>query len=339
MKIIYLLWSIGLYGGVKIVFEHANRLIDRGHEVKIVTHVGETPDWFPLKAELIKKEPFAADFPKADVVVATYWPTAYEVARMQDVKRFYLVQGKEPAFYPDLERVEIVKNTYRLPLKPITVSDWLGDYLKKEFCSDPVTVPNGINPSVFKLLNSAKLVKERKEINILLVNTGYGYLKGIPVALKALHTVKKRRRFRLNKKKVKITFVSTEKNPPKGSQGIIDEFISNPSQKKLVETYNQGDVFVHSSVFEGFSLPPLEAMACANAVVVTDSGGNRQYCENEKNCLLLPAKNPEKLAEAIERVVEDDDLRIKLANHGLETAKMFDWDNSINKLEKVFKEA
>ena len=342
MKITYLLWGIGLYGGIRSVFECANRLIARGHEVNIVTHFGDEPDWFPLKAPVIKIPPYSEDFPESDVVIATYWPTAYEVDRLKVDKKFYYIQGKDTTFYTDSERIETIKNTFRLSLKPIVVSKWLGKYLKDELNLGSIIIPNGLNTNIFRLKNSRKLEQRNKTLNIVYVTTGYGYIKGVQHALTAFRMLKKRRKiFGIIKKgkiDFKIIFVTTEKHPPPGGRRSIDEFISNPTQEELVDIYNKGDIFVHSSLFEGFSMPPLEAMACGNAVVATDSGGVNEYCQHGHNCILLPPKDSKKLAQAIEQLIEDHDLRIKLAQHGLETAKRFNWEDCVDKLEKVFRE-
>ncbi|MFH1387067.1 MAG: glycosyltransferase family 4 protein [bacterium] len=340
MKITYLLWGIGHFGGVKMVFEYADRLIARGHDVSIVTHFGDYPDWYPLKAKLIKLPPYSNDFPKSDVIMATYWPTAYEVDQLKADKKIYYVQGKEESFYTDSERIETVKNTFRLSLKPITISSWLAEYLRNGFGLDPFVIPNGIDTSIFKFQNVEKLERRKKTLNLVYVTTGYGRIKGVQDALAAFCMVKKQRKmFGLinnRKKNLKITFVTTEKTPPIGAYGCIDQFVSNPSQEKLIEIYNQGDIFVHASIIEGFALPPLEAMACGNAVIATDSMGVREYCVPGHNCLLLPPREPVELSKAISQLIENDELRTKLACNGIETVGRHDWDKSLDKLEKVF---
>lgn len=125
MKITFVLNSIGANGGCRAVFECANRLLGRGHDVSVVypalplriTHGrgisgairnmnrdardtlrnlarGKKAGWFPLKARLIRVptlDPdwirfFADKIPDADAVVATAWETAYAVCRLSAAK-------------------------------------------------------------------------------------------------------------------------------------------------------------------------------------------------------------------------------------------------------------
>jgi len=338
LRITYLLWGIRLVGGCRIVFEHVNRLIDRGYEVNVVSHFGEDPDWFSLKTKIIKLPPFSSDFPASDVIVTTYWPTIYEAEKLNIPKKFMLIQGYDPVFYtPGSELFEMCKNAFSLKLKPLVVSRWLQERVKKEFNRDSIHVPNGIDLSVFKMDNKNQ---QKKELNILYVVGDYGHWKGIKDALQVFKIVKKGQGWlkTIGKNKVRIIFVSTQNSLPAGAEGLVDEFYSNPTQAELVKLYNRGDVFLHSSICEGFGLPPLEAMACGNAVVTTDSGGVREFCRHEHNCLLVAPKDPVGLAKAVSRLIENGDLRGRLAKNGIETAKEFNWERSISLLEQAFKE-
>jgi glycosyltransferase involved in cell wall biosynthesis len=106
------------------------------------------------------------------------------------------------------------------------------------------------------------------------------------------------------------------------------KFVFNPSDEELAQLYSSCDVFVHSSYYEGFGLPPLEAMACGAAVVMTDSLGVRDYAVNEMNCLMVPAQNPMKLKQTIERCLAEDDLVQSLRANGLTTSANFDVDKA-----------
>jgi len=57
-------------------------------------------------------------------------------------------------------------------------------------------------------------------------------------------------------------------------------------------------------------------MACGCGVVATDSGGIREYAEHEKTALLSPPRDPEALAKNLLCLLEDDNLRIQLAEAG-----------------------
>lgn len=118
-------------------------------------------------------------------------------------------------------------------------------------------------------------------------------------------------------------------------------FKSNPSSEiiringdkaLLKKLYKEALMFVCSSHSEGFGLPALEAMGCGCPVVTTDTGGSREYAENEFNSLVVPAKAPAALADAMSRIIENPDLRERLSDNGENTAKSFDWDVAYRKM-------
>ncbi len=107
----------------------------------------------------------------------------------------------------------------------------------------------------------------------------------------------------------------------------------NIPEADLIKIYNSSRVFVCSSIAEGFALPPAEAMACGCAVAATDCGGIREYAEHEVTALLSPPRDPEALAQNIIRLLEDEELRQKLALGGHRRIQELTWDRSTDRLE------
>jgi len=97
------------------------------------------------------------------------------------------------------------------------------------------------------------------------------------------------------------------------------EYVS-PSDDELAKLYSACDVFVLPSFLEGMPVPPLEAMACGGAVVMTDCMGNRDYSLNGENCLVVPPRDQDSLAEAIVQVLTDNALSERLRRNGPPTA-------------------
>jgi len=113
-------------------------------------------------------------------------------------------------------------------------------------------------------------------------------------------------------------------------------FSTNPTQRVLVhEIYNHSRIFVQPSIREGFGFAPVEAMACGCAVVSTDNGGSRDYAFDEDTALVVPPRDSAALADAIERLVLDDDLRLILARRANAFVReTFDWNTSAAHLEE-----
>jgi glycosyltransferase involved in cell wall biosynthesis len=113
------------------------------------------------------------------------------------------------------------------------------------------------------------------------------------------------------------------------------EFRTNPSQAALVEeVYNRSSVFVQPSTREGFGFTPVEAMGCGCAVVSTANGGSADYAFDGDTALVVPPRKPDAMADAIERLLLDDELRVAIARRGNEfVRRQFDWDTSAARLE------
>jgi glycosyltransferase involved in cell wall biosynthesis len=110
----------------------------------------------------------------------------------------------------------------------------------------------------------------------------------------------------------------------------------NPSQERLVGSiYNGSSIFVCPSWHEGFGFPGAEAMACGCALVTTDTGGSREYAGHGVTALVSEPRKPELLAENILRLLNDDELRIKLARAGHERIRQFTWERSAAEMEQM----
>lgn len=120
-------------------------------------------------------------------------------------------------------------------------------------------------------------------------------------------------------------------------------------QKDLVYLYNGAEIFIFPSLYEGFGLPILEAMACGIPVIASDLEPIREilvgkYHDREKlgtenfaqmSAVLVPPENPEILAEKIKEVLENQELRQKMISKGLERVKNFSWQKCARETLKV----
>lgn len=157
MKITFIMQGTGISGGAKAIFEFANHLHDRGHDVSVVYPLipmrsvvnwgkpremagtalqfarnfmrGNHVLWFHIKAKLIRVPTLAQRYiPDADIVFATWWETAGYVSKYSKNKggKFYLIQHYEVWGGP----AEKVNNTYKLGLHNIVNSNWLKNILQ-----------------------------------------------------------------------------------------------------------------------------------------------------------------------------------------------------------------
>lgn len=101
--------------------------------------------------------------------------------------------------------------------------------------------------------------------------------------------------------------------------GITDavEFVSGVSDERIVELYAEAEVAVVPSLYEGFSLPAIEAMSCGVPLVATTGGALPEVVGDDgRSGTLVPPRDPEALAAAIVRLLDDAPLRARLGEGG-----------------------
>ena len=126
------------------------------------------------------------------------------------------------------------------------------------------------------------------------------------------------------------------------TEGLIDRLgirdrvrqLNNLNDEDLVTLYNVADVLVFPSISEGFGWPPLEAMACGCPVVASTAGSLPEICGDA--CLYVNATNVGEIAEAINRVLEEEKLRDKLIAVGRLQAATYSWKSTAAEFLTLF---
>jgi len=95
---------------------------------------------------------------------------------------------------------------------------------------------------------------------------------------------------------------------------------------QLPAIYNLARVLAHPAWYEGFGLPPLEAMACGTPVVVSDRSSLPEVVQDAG--VIVPAGDPEEWRKALERVVGDTQLAADLRHRGILRAAQFSWERA-----------
>lgn len=113
-------------------------------------------------------------------------------------------------------------------------------------------------------------------------------------------------------------------------------FLGFVGEGDLPALYSGADVFVYPSLYEGFGLPPLEAMACGCPVVASRAGPLPGVCGPA--AVYVDPLKPESIAGGIARVMQDGRLRDVLVAAGHRQAARFTWDRSAEKLLGVLDE-
>ncbi len=96
------------------------------------------------------------------------------------------------------------------------------------------------------------------------------------------------------------------------------------SEGELRALYERATGFVYPSFYEGFGLPPLEAMACGSPVIVSDTASLPEVCGDA--ALYCDPHSPQDIADKIQQLMSNAELRETLRRKGLERANTFSWD-------------
>lgn len=320
-----------LSGGYKIIFQYANYLAEHGHSVTLYFFADRTiyvlpsyipvpvkktyarlknriiPTWFKLRIEVQKKVIFSLEAVEdADVVIATAVRTAVPVANLRPSKgrKFYFIQGFENWKCSDEE----VYKTYALGMTNIVVSKWLRGIVDNYSNKTSVLVQNGLDLSVFQAHSG------ERDPHSIVTHYRNQKVKGCEYAFEAIRILEERY------SDLNVTVIGIEKNAPKDLPQSCT-YIHNINQEKVAEINNRSTVFLCSSIEEGFGLPGLEGMACGCVLVSSTFQGVLEYAVDGKNALLVPTRDGKALAEAVQKVFEDNKLKDNLISTGLREIK------------------
>lgn len=352
MKVCFVLpkFSRKPIGGFKIVFEYANRMSQRGHQVEILflnecafetwnipTVIKKKasdfltiiePKWFELNSSIKKisgTEPrMIKKIEGTDIAIATAVDTVPAVEKLfRNTRKAYFIQDYEAWNVSEDE----VKSTYRLGFNNIVISDWL-----KEIVDGCTTIPSILikNPVDIDVYCCKVAPKMRKKHSISFLYHE-GKHKGAIYAIAAIEKLK------YKYPDLEVNSFGTAKASANMPRYINYTYCA--SQKQTVEIYNRSAVFLCATVAEGYGLTGLEAMACGAALVSTDYQGVHEYATDGVNALLSPVKDVDALVSNVSKLFDNDELRYQIAEAGMKSVqKDFNWDVAVDKFEKAITE-
>jgi len=124
-----------------------------------------------------------------------------------------------------------------------------------------------------------------------------------------------------------------------GDLGISGRVVFDNFRQDVPAVLNAVDIYCLPSLWEGFPIGVLEAMAMGKAVIASDVDGTREAVEHEVTGLLVPPKNETALAAAIERLIKDRALRSSLQENAGRCVKAnFDVRDMTHKIETVYQQ-
>jgi glycosyltransferase involved in cell wall biosynthesis len=111
-------------------------------------------------------------------------------------------------------------------------------------------------------------------------------------------------------------------------------FLGFQPMETLAAFYRLARVFVFPSLYEGFGLPPLEAMACGTPVVTSNVSSLPEVAGGA--ALLVDPYDPESIAHGVCQALTDEPLRADLIARGLDRARSFSWAQSVKRIHEIY---
>lgn len=335
MKIMFVLPGRGASGGVRVTCAMATRLLDRGHQVRILYHNGQTMldrckairdrlfyadvcDW--LKSFAGRIDAFhdleACHFEKDELIVAVGMAMSAEMSRLESLPnvKVQYIHGATP-WAP-----ELMQKALAIPLPKIIVASYLRPIVETQGRGQVVAlIHNGVDCDEY--FSSAP--EQRDGVGLIYSSH---WAKDPATTLAVIETLS-----RLDPA-VPIQVFGADRRPT-----LIDArmYCRYPSLEKARQIYCSTQVWVMASRSEGFSMPVLEAMACGCCVVATDCGGTRDIIINGENGFLVSVGDSDAIVNKVQLLLADDALRARMQRNAKQTAREFNWDATINKLEST----
>ena len=124
-----------------------------------------------------------------------------------------------------------------------------------------------------------------------------------------------------------------------GGDEAVDaiQFPGYVEDSDLPALYRTCDLFAHSALYEGFGIPPLEAMACGAPVLVSDAPALPEVVGNAAK--IVPSNDVDAWVEALGELLQNAELRKSYSERGKSRAKLFRWEDTAKQTLKVYLEA
>lgn len=115
-------------------------------------------------------------------------------------------------------------------------------------------------------------------------------------------------------------------------EGLV--YLGHTERDHLIRLFQSASVFVYPSLYEGFGLPPLEAMACGVPTITSDRSSLREVAGEA--AVKIDPEDPEELARALRRILSESQFARELGERGLGQAAGFRWDRAAGEMETIF---
>jgi glycosyltransferase involved in cell wall biosynthesis len=348
MKLHFVIASTRFSGGRQVLLRHANELARRGHDVSLwVQERAPRIDWINLQVPVHACPSGSfAHLPPGDLCLFDRPRLAQPLWQARRGLPVHVCQGYEGTDVANRigrvlkergllrggwelwrlwRRARQIDHAYRLPTFKLVIHRHLAELIRHRYQQTAYFVPNGLPAGLF----TPPPQRTFDGSVVMVVGSADTPCKRIGDALEAVLLLKQQR--------PGVRLVRVASHPIREAErtlGVTDEYHTMLPQTVMAELYRRADVLLTSSdTMEGFGLPMLEAMACGVPCVATNIPAFRTYAEPADYAHFVPVGRPERMAEAIGRLLDDGAERRRLSQRGPEVAAAYTLERSYDAME------
>lgn len=324
--VVYLTPSSTPYGGIRIIFQHAEGLRSRGYRVTVLGP-DPPPQWYPCTISYIQaslEQPGV--IPQADICIGTFWTTMKAAYTSGAAHVFHLSQGFEGVHREYAPLLDQIDAAYQLPIPKLLISSHLEQILSKRYGCRCHFIGQAVDSNIF---TPGPFRPTASPLHVGVVGPFGVRSKGIVEALRGL-ALARQAGYVLEVYRASIDPLEESET----QVGVTDHFFHHLDTLGMVRFYQNLDVYLHPSHDEeGFPLPPLEAMACGVPVALTTI---RPFAVLPDNTVLrYPYGEPKAVVPVIAAMTDPDKRRI-LREAGLACARSYTLDKVLDRMEAAF---
>lgn len=315
----FLVESLGQSGGMSVVRQHARHLAAQdGWEPSMIV-TGRNRDRVSDGEAGVPVMTLADADGDWDFLIATWWTTTESLWSLPAARRVVFMQGIEQRFYREEDWPDRIAamTVMDLPVGYIVVSEYMVD-LMDELRPDAtvIHVPNGIDKATFVPSGQKRA---DGPLRVLLEGQPTLWFKGIEPALQAVHAMR-------HPATVTLAVHDTQDAERASMELEPDQIVSAADPAAMASLYNEHDVLLKLSRFEGFGLPVLEALHTGTPVVTTPYAGHDVLVDDGVNGFVVDFDDPVGTAAVLDSLAEDDELRMRLAEGA--ASSVHDWPSA-----------
>ncbi|PIF48653.1 glycosyl transferase family 1 [Pseudomonas sp. 29] len=328
MEVCFVVGSMAISGGTYVIIQHASYLRERGHSVTLAVQEPFTKDTLAWHDEALKLRCLPIEEAKKerfDLVIATWWKTAFELCNF-DARRYgYFVQSIESRFYPESERPlrSLVDATYNFPIEYVTEASWIQEHLNHCFHQRADLVRNGVRKDVYSPSGPTIEARPIGKQPRVLVEGHFGVsFKNTALGVKLAREAG-----------AKDIWLLTG-SPINWIPGVSRVFSRVP-MVKTAEIYRSCDILIKLSTVEGMFGPPLELFHCGGTSIVFDVSGHDEYIIDGKNAVVAKTGDVDAVVKALKRLLTDRTELLHLQGEALKTAEKWpSWPEASERFER-----